>query len=447
MKDSLKNVVKSFVLVSVLAAFTLSASASSYQTGDLDGDGAVTAADALLILEKTTGIIDKFPVDETEQSGISEYSAIVTTDDRSTKIKNDDGITLVTAKLQYPVVEIAGNPEAAKVINQTLESQLMNIETLNTMAQETAEIIASGYDSSYPSTYDINYEVKRNDRILSIVIHKSQYLISAAHENYSNTAFNFDISTGALITPSMLFNSFGNTDFVCNYAADYVYSQVSEYETISYSYELYDMLINGTNRWYLDATGNYKVFFNPYEAAPSAMGIVEVTIPDADLYYDDYYYNLINGYDTTEVDMDALKNDDPYIALSNSNMLCIQDYSIFGTSREELSSLLGVNLPEPIDFPYWNISDLQNVDYTYNDIPLCFMFQNDKLVAVIYDKKSTYDSEIYTAALRKFGEETYDDYWIVPSGNCTFEILINVYAETGEKYLEQRYISQDIVLE
>lgn len=117
---------------------------------------------------------------------------------------------------------------------------------------------------------------------------------------------------------------------------------------------------------------------------------------------------------------------------------------IFDFSYDDLCQELGVSLPTPQSFPWWGV-DLQNVDYTYNGIPLCFMFQYGQLVMVIYDIESEFQNDVCDRAYDTFGVAEYPHYWIF-NDYSTFEILLDTYAEDGTTHFKQQYTSNDMLL-
>lgn len=143
---------------------------------------------------------------------------------------------------------------------------------------------------------------------------------------------------------------------------------------------------------------------------------------------------------TTEA---SVINPDDLIRVTDRNLF-IADRSLLGLSRAELSEALGVSVPEPVDFPWWG-TDLKNTDMSYNGIDLCFMFQYDRLVAIIYDTMESYDENVAIAACEEFGVSVGDA--VTESGlridlddyNC-YEMYEDVYAETGETCYHQRYV-------
>lgn len=150
---------------------------------------------------------------------------------------------------------------------------------------------------------------------------------------------------------------------------------------------------------------------------------------------------------TTKLTTTEAPLEDIYIELSEKKILTI-DTELLGNTREELMSILGVEIPEPKEFP-WYGTDLMNSDVTYNDADLCFMFQYDKLVMIIYDVMEPMNQEALENACEELGLDA-DDYNIEdgievqdPNGNI-FQMFGDVYAETGEECYHQRYVYNGI---
>ena len=135
---------------------------------------------------------------------------------------------------------------------------------------------------------------------------------------------------------------------------------------------------------------------------------------------------------------------DQCIYVDSDNVLHI-DTSLINISKEELAERLGASLPEPVDFP-WYGTDLKNIDYTYQGIPLCFMFQYDTLVMIIYDTMTPFNYDTYDAASSFFqsGDLYGTSATILVDENCYLEMMEDFYAETGETCFHQRYVSYDM---
>ncbi len=132
----------------------------------------------------------------------------------------------------------------------------------------------------------------------------------------------------------------------------------------------------------------------------------------------------------------------PCIYLDPNDLLIVDTYRLFGYSYDEVCEILNVSLPEPQEFPWWGV-DLKNVDFTYNNIPLCFMFQYDKLVMIIYDVESEFRNDTCDAAYDFFGESEYFHYWHLY--DCSFELFVDTYATDGTTHFKQQYTSYDMI--
>lgn len=152
--------------------------------------------------------------------------------------------------------------------------------------------------------------------------------------------------------------------------------------------------------------------------------------------------NTYNDYE--EETVQEVSNE--YISL-DSNGILLADVSLLGLSRSELSEKLGINVPEPSDFSWWG-TDLRNIDCTYNDIGLCFMFQYDKLVMIIYDVKEPFSEAKFSDAQKALGSgylSGNDSGKIDISQSAYYEMIGDFYAETGEIVCHQRYINANII--
>lgn len=260
---------------------------SPYKSGDLNGDGEVTAEDALLILQNVTGMIDTFPVDE-ENNNSESIVANVTTEDCSEDITYD-GSKAVELTLQYPVVEVPGNKNASKAINQTLQRVRLQDNVKSQMLDDMIDAWNAGASKSSTSSYDISYEVCRNSNILSLKVKMVRLGYMAVASIGVNT-FNFDLSTGALIDMTDLTSVNNYSDFAYDFAAPAAYKKVSQYNVVDSDYDLINYL---DDNWYLDSDGNLNYVFPSYSVAPGAYGPVEVKIGRMDSYMTDYYINLL----------------------------------------------------------------------------------------------------------------------------------------------------------
>jgi hypothetical protein len=288
MSKKFKIVISSICALTCAAFISVHASAASFLTGDLDGDGNVTTEDALLILQNVAGIINEFPVDNQNSQG--DIVAVVTTDDQSKEYTYNDLVALSTS-LKYPVVEVPDNPTATKAINQSLQSIKLQSSVIDELYNETLTAWDDGASKTQCCSYDISYEVKRNSNILSLTVVLSKYYIGAQHGNYGTQTFNFDLTTGSLITIRDLVSVNELNYFIYNCAAPCVYKEVKGYGFVSSESDVAGYI---DENWYIDENDELIYVFNPYELAAYAMGTISVSIDGADSYIVDYYKGLLS---------------------------------------------------------------------------------------------------------------------------------------------------------
>lgn len=122
------------------------------------------------------------------------------------------------------------------------------------------------------------------------------------------------------------------------------------------------------------------------------------------------------------------------------------DISLFGKSRSEVSSKLGITVPTPQDFPWWGVS-LKNSDIVYCGVRLCLMFQYDKLVMIIYDTMTPLDTTVWSAAVSEYSDSKINSsqHTISFSDGSYLEFVDDFYAETGEDCYHQRFVSSQMI--
>lgn len=288
MNNKFRLFISCICAVTCAAVISVSAFASSYAAGDLNGDGQVTAEDALLILQNVTGIIDKFPVEEQGSVSSEKIVASVTTDDCSEDVIFD-GSKAVSLSLQYPVVEVPGNEIATKAINQTLQRVRLQELVKEDLLNDILEAWNSGADKSSSNSYEISYEVCRNSNILSLKVKMARFEYMAVASVGIET-FNFDLSTGALIDITDLTSVNNFNYFVRDFAAIVAYQEVKQYNVVSSEEDMATLI---GNDWYFDSEGELNYVFPAYSVAPGAYGPVDVYIGNMDFYMTDYYTDLL----------------------------------------------------------------------------------------------------------------------------------------------------------
>lgn len=271
MKNKLKCVIAALIAVSALSLVNLTAYANNeYCVGDLDGDGSVTSADALLILQKVTGVIDSFPVENDVNNIIPEIKTEIF--QKSYKAGNNSKGVIINA--EYPVIYSESNSAAVNAMNRCLESIKLSESDIQDMIDKTEEVYNIGYSSAQSSTCDIKYEIINNggSGVLSLVVTVDTNMLGSNGYNISVSTFNFDTETGSLLTLKDLTGIYRYQD-VLNDMCENMYNDASEYGFIESSYDIYEFL---HENWVLTPYG-IVWYFEPYCIAPGAYGVVSVS--------------------------------------------------------------------------------------------------------------------------------------------------------------------------
>ena len=190
-------------------------------------------------------------------------------------------------EINIPVAE--GDTELAKKINFTIENHIANMLNFAEDFSETIELkeAIKNFDDNYKA---FNDDVEENNLVWEAtfdgeVTYNSEAIISLAISNYSNTGgahgstnvtfFNFDKATGHPITIKSLFTDMKSF----NELAEEHFKEALLFEE-NYTYENYffgEAFHLPENYGFSDE--GLILFYNTYEIAPYAMGIMEFTIP------------------------------------------------------------------------------------------------------------------------------------------------------------------------
>lgn len=234
---------------------------------------------------------DDISADASEDNTNSDYQITITFEEIKESESADDGTEVYSGICNYPVVEIAGNPEAAEHINagimETVEA-FRSGSQIRAYAKDdyafTKENYGSdeGYADFYPYTDEIDYSVARADTdVISLVISSYSYA-GGAHGDHVTYARNFDPNTGMMLAFSDL-----SDDAEMFRINTLEYNQKTA-ATEEYAERLFttDSITNGElenvlyeeGEWYFSEEG--LVFIsNPYLLGPWSSGTIEFTIP------------------------------------------------------------------------------------------------------------------------------------------------------------------------
>ena len=239
----------------------------------------------------------------TDESCVAEQPSDIQIDMQTVEneITSEDGTVLLNKSYTYPIVTIAGNPEAAAKINADIQEKIDSFNADTSSADYAKEDLAfyleNADDSFIPYDESLTYKAKRSDsNVISFVITYYAY-IGGAHGNIGSHTVNYNPNSGDEIAFADL------SDNPAQFRADTLaYNQklaASEgYVERLYSPEMatieeLEPVLYSEYSWYLSTSG--LVFISdPYALGPYAAGTIEFIIPYADLaqmgFKEDYAY-------------------------------------------------------------------------------------------------------------------------------------------------------------
>lgn len=243
--------------------------------------------------EENNDIGDDISSDTSEDNTNSDSLITITFEEIKESETADDGTEVYSGICNYPVVEIAGNPEAAKLINASITETVdafRNGSEIRAYAKEDYQFTKENYGEDgadfFPYTDEVDYSVSRSDNnVISLVISVYSYS-GGAHGNHVTYAENFDPNTGAKLAFSDL------SDNAELFRIDTLQYNQKTAATEEYAERLFstDSITNGElenvlyadDEWYFSEEG--LVFIsNPYALGPWAAGTIEFTIPYEEL--------------------------------------------------------------------------------------------------------------------------------------------------------------------
>ncbi len=224
-------------------------------------------------------------IDNTEQS-ISVSIDLQTEENNETA---EDGTSIYTSVIVYPVVSIEGNEATAEKINADIQTRVDAFRA-DTMVLDMAK---EGYqytlteESEYPFlgySSDLDYTVTRADsNVISFAV--TYYDFSGgAHGNFGTIGVNYNSRTGELIDFAELSENADSFHadtfaFIQELAASESYQEKFFPET---SAEELESALYADEKWYFSTSG--LVFISdPYALGPYASGAITFTIPYHDL--------------------------------------------------------------------------------------------------------------------------------------------------------------------
>lgn len=232
---------------------------------------------------------DDVSADASEDNSDSDTLVTITFEEIKESETADDGTEVYSGVCNYPVVEIAGNPEAAELINTNITEAVeafMSGSEIRTYAKEDYKSARENFGEDgadfFPYTDQIDYSVPRSDNsVISLVISVYSYS-GGAHGNLVTYAENYDPNTGAKLAFSDLSDDaelfrINTLQYNQKTAATEEYVE-RLFSTDSITNGELENVLYAEDEWYFSEEG--LVFIsNPYALGPWAAGTIEFMIP------------------------------------------------------------------------------------------------------------------------------------------------------------------------
>lgn len=294
---------KKFIYASLASAMLLCSacgkqdSASNSET--ITNENAVGSSDTVNVSATdtdTSASTDGDAADNTEQS-ISISIDLQTEENNETV---EDGTTIYTSVIVYPVVSIEGNETAAEKINADIQTRV-DASRKDTMVLDMAK-----EDYEYTLTEESEYPFLEYESVLDFIVTRADNNVisfavtyyefsGGAHGNHTTIGINYSPRTGELIDFSEL------ADDPDSFHADTLAFNLTLADNESYQERLFpetsaeevESALYADEKWYLSSSG--LVFISdPYMLGPYSSGDITFTIPYHDLeemgLKEDYHY-------------------------------------------------------------------------------------------------------------------------------------------------------------
>jgi len=198
-----------------------------------------------------------------------------------------DGIRIISKTIRYkdeytevdvkiPVIEGMKNSGLMDQLNQAFEKKALDFkrETEKTVKEVVEESIKQGWPIRTGSVY-IEYEARINDNQTMSISVTYYHFTGGAHGNYYKETVNFDLlNEKELLLPDL----FTGSDTYKQVLTDEILKQMNEDTEYLFPEAIRDFKASDDLNFYLTDEG-LVFYFNPYEIAPYARGIVEYLIP------------------------------------------------------------------------------------------------------------------------------------------------------------------------
>ncbi len=245
----------------------------------------------LLLLLKSNNNKDNFKLNFPSHNA----KTIVKRENIKNLYKAEDGKTLLTSNFTYPFV-VSNNTKFETLVNTYFENKIKEIKEY----EEDSYLSAKNFYESFPDTallpytMEVNFSTECNDQnLLSFKLLSNSYL-GGAHSNPMTKGVTFDIVSNKVLTfEHMYINNIAVVNSTLNRLIEEYVEDNNLYDML-YPYEKGQLPLPYKDNFYLSKKG-VTYIYNPYEIAPFATGIINITIPYEKLLdiLSDYFKSLI----------------------------------------------------------------------------------------------------------------------------------------------------------
>lgn len=240
----------------------------------------------------TPGVRHRNDAVKPEQKDFVRVSA-VTTEQTQNQVDTKTDVRVFTAQLQTTQVQISSQPAVEQQVNSNLQQVVQQNAAEAETVEEAAKVAFAQSEASndskkendfYTFSYSTTQTVTRLDSVVFSVVSYSSGYSGEAHPTNTQTAANFDLTTGKRL-------SLGNILYGDERQA--VYEMIVRWlESRTEDYNLFPMkdclpvveskfgpqnMVKQYSDWYLTDDG-LTVFFNPYEISPYSSGVIKIEL-------------------------------------------------------------------------------------------------------------------------------------------------------------------------
>jgi len=207
---------------------------------------------------------------------INSHSGYVMTNVHDRILRDDEGNTLILAKILSPKVVFYDNESLQNTVNINLHSVFNEIEGIvNAICARYTDSDAESFlsDPEVFADYCLEYYTKEAMSVKFCITETD----NNAQTHISYITYNLDLTTGAIINCSMMFNQ-SNLDEVCALVSQKL--NENGYTLFDDSQKLIQKYFS--NRWYIEF-GKLNLCFNPGEISAVSEGCIEISVDVKDI--------------------------------------------------------------------------------------------------------------------------------------------------------------------